>query len=136
MHFHEQLLRKGYEAYERGDVEAVMALFADDIQWHSPGRNPISGDYKGKDELLAFFGKKMELSNGTFRESMEDVLANDNQAIGLVTFLAERGAMSLQMRTVHVVQIQEGKVTEFREYYSDQHVWDAFWSANGDESSA
>jgi ketosteroid isomerase-like protein len=78
----------------------------------------------------------MDLSDGTFRERVEDVLANDNQAIGLVTFLAERGAKNLQMRTVHVVQIQEGKFTEFWEYYSDQHVWDAFWSSNGDESSA
>lgn len=136
MHFNEQLLRMGYEAYERGDVEAVMGLFADDIKWHSPGRNPVSGDYKGKDELLAFFGKKMELSGGTFRERVEDVLANDNQAIGLVTFLAERGAKTLQMRTVHVVQVQEGKVSEFWEYYSDQYMWDAFWSPNGIESSA
>lgn len=133
MHFNEELLRKGYAAYEKGDVETVMGLFADDILWHSPGRSPISGDHKGKEELMAFFGKKMELSEGTFRERVEDVLANDNQAIGLVTFLAERGRKTLQMRTVHVVKVQEGKVTQFSEYYSDQHVWDAFWSSNGDE---
>jgi hypothetical protein len=72
MHFHEQLLRKGYEAYERGDVESVMSLFSDDIKWHSPGRNPVSGHYKGKDELLALFSARrwtspMELSGRGWR---------------------------------------------------------------------
>jgi ketosteroid isomerase-like protein len=135
MHFNEELLRKGYEAYEKGDIETVISVLADDIKWHSPGRNPISGDYKGKDEVLAYFGKKMEFTDGTFRQRVEDVLANDNQAIGLVTFLAERGLKTLQMRTVHVVGVQDGKIAEFWEYRDDPYAWDKFWSSNGDKPS-
>ena len=33
-HPNEELLRKGYEAYERGDGETVESVMADEIEWH------------------------------------------------------------------------------------------------------
>jgi ketosteroid isomerase-like protein len=50
-----EILRGGYEAYQQGDVPAVLAVFAEDIAWHVPGRNPLSGDYTGHDEVVGFF---------------------------------------------------------------------------------
>jgi ketosteroid isomerase-like protein len=66
-HPNEDLLRKGYAAFVEGDLDTVMGLFTDDIKWHVPGSNPLAGDYTGKEEIGAFFGKFMELTNGTFR---------------------------------------------------------------------
>jgi ketosteroid isomerase-like protein len=37
------LIRSGYEAFASGDIEGVLAVFADDILWHVPGRGPLSG---------------------------------------------------------------------------------------------
>ena len=42
-------------------------LLADDIVWRSPGRNPLSGDYRGKDAVLALFGRLAEETGGTLR---------------------------------------------------------------------
>lgn len=55
----------------------VLNFFADDIVWHVPGRNPLSGDYKGKEEVLGFFGKLMELTQGSLKQEIHDMLAND-----------------------------------------------------------
>jgi ketosteroid isomerase-like protein len=37
-HANEELLRQGYEAFSKGDMEALAALFAHDVVWHTPGR--------------------------------------------------------------------------------------------------
>ena len=46
-----ELVKKGYEAFSAGDVEAVMSLFDDNIEWVQPGDSAISGTYHGKAEL-------------------------------------------------------------------------------------
>ncbi len=122
------VLRKGYEAYGRGDEVGVMSVLADDLVWHSLGRGPMAGDYKGKEELAAYFGKTAELSGGTFREQVLDVAGNAIRAFGLVVFSAERDGKALHTRSVHVADVEDGKITEFTEYFDDQHGWDEFWS--------
>jgi len=45
------VVKKGYEAYGRGDLDAVLRLYDDDIEWTQPGRSAISGTYHGKGEI-------------------------------------------------------------------------------------
>ena len=75
LHAHEDPLRTMYDAFAKGDVETVMGLLTD--EYHISGRSPVSGSYSGKDEVLSFVGKLMQLSGGTFRLEVEDILAND-----------------------------------------------------------
>jgi len=49
------LIISGYEAFSRGDIQSVLAVFAEDILWHVPGRGPLSRDYRGHTEVLGFF---------------------------------------------------------------------------------
>src|SRR5512143_3427453 len=79
----EALIRRGYEAFSRGDVEGALAVFADDILWHVPGRGPLSRDYHGPQEVLGFCQHFMELSQGTFRIRIDDVLAKDGKVVVL-----------------------------------------------------
>ncbi|MHA3022407.1 nuclear transport factor 2 family protein [Mycobacterium sp. BMJ-28] len=56
-----ELIRKGYEAFANGDVETVMGLFDDNVEWVQPGNSTISGTYHGKGEVgqyLARLGEK------------------------------------------------------------------------------
>ena len=64
-HPHEDTLRTVYDAFGKGDIETVMGLYTDDIEYHVSGRSPVSGIYSGKDEVLGLFGKLMERSGGT-----------------------------------------------------------------------
>jgi ketosteroid isomerase-like protein len=57
-----ELVKKGYEAFTAGDVETVMGLFDDDIEWIQPGDSAISGTYRGKAELGDYLGKLAEKS--------------------------------------------------------------------------
>jgi uncharacterized protein len=49
----------------------VEGLFADDIVFHQPGRNPTSGDYRGIDRVLGLLRTLAERSGGTFRSQVQ-----------------------------------------------------------------
>ena len=57
-----ELVKKGYEAFEAGDVETVMNLFDDNIEWVQPGNSTISGTYHGKGELGEYLSRLAEKS--------------------------------------------------------------------------
>jgi ketosteroid isomerase-like protein len=125
------LITSAYDAFSRGDIPGAMAAFAEDIIWHIPGRGPLSRDYRGHAEVLGFFGHFMELSGGTFRLQVDDVLAKGDRVVVFCTESAQRGGRSWLAPQVHVWTVKDGKATVFREYEGDQQGDDEFWSSNG-----
>lgn len=56
-HPNADLLRKGYDAFSKGDLDTIKnEVFSPDVVFHVAGRNPLSGDYRGVDEVFGFFG--------------------------------------------------------------------------------
>lgn len=55
-----EIIRRGYEAFAAGDVETVMSLFDDNIEWVQPGGSVLSGTYHGKGEVGGFLAKLAE----------------------------------------------------------------------------
>ena len=98
-------LRTVYNAFAKGDVATVMGLLTDDIQYHISGRSLVSGDYSGKDEVLGFFGKLMQLSGGTFQLEVLDILANDEHGVTLTMEWGQReGAGSIEPDRVEFLE--------------------------------
>ena len=122
-----ELIRRGYEAFAKGDMPTVLGLIAEDITWHVPGRSPLSGNYKGHEEVLGFFAKGMELSGGTLRVEADEILAEGERVVVLSTVSAERKGQSWSSPEVHVWRVVDGKAVEFREFQGDQQTEDEFW---------
>jgi uncharacterized protein len=55
-----KLIEQGYAAFSAGDVETVMSLFDDDVEWVQPGQSAVSGTYHGKAEVLEYLGRLAE----------------------------------------------------------------------------
>jgi len=60
MHPNEKLLRDADDAQIRGDVEAFVDFYADDVIVHIPGKSSFAGVYKGKDQFVELFRRFME----------------------------------------------------------------------------
>jgi ketosteroid isomerase-like protein len=106
------VVRSGYEAVERGDMEAFAALLDDGIVWHEsmPG---FEGDYHGRDEVLAFLGRMfaetgMELN----RISIDHILADDTHAVVLLEATMTIGDRHQTSRYVDVYRVRESKAIE------------------------
>ena len=126
-HSNEDLLRRGYEAFASGDTDTVLSIFAADIAWHVGGSNQTSGDYHGHQEVMGFFGKLMELSQGSFRLEIHDILANDTHGAVLATAYGERDSQTLAAREVNIWHLSDGKATEFWAFAEDQTALDKFF---------
>ena len=42
------IIQRGYEAFFAGDLDTVMSLFDDDIEWVQPGESAVSGTFHGR----------------------------------------------------------------------------------------
>jgi ketosteroid isomerase-like protein len=123
-----ELLRRGYAAYDSGDMDTINELFADDVVWHIAGRSPLSGDYIGKEQVFGFFAKLVEMSDGTSKVSVHDLLANDEHGVAIVTESATRNGQTHEGNAAHVFHLHGGQVTEFWDAQTDQSAADEFWA--------
>lgn len=73
-------------AFYAGDTKApIRELFTDDIAWHVPGDNAISGDYRGINEVLGYFVRRRDHAAGSFRMHPRETLIGDCSHIGVLT---------------------------------------------------
>ncbi len=122
------LLRKGYEAFAKGDIATLRELFSEDVVWHMPSNNLLSGEHRGRDAVFAMFARIAELSGGTARIEVHDVLANDEHAVALIRVTASRQGRQLDSSEVEVYHVSNGKITEAWNFFQDQRAYDEFWS--------
>jgi ketosteroid isomerase-like protein len=110
-HPNAEALKKGYAAFATGDMGTVTALFADDIAWHQAGTSPIAGDFSGKDAVLGTFARLFEVTGGTFKQEIHDVIANDDHVVVLAESSWER-PHPYRGRAVHVWHVKDGIAQE------------------------
>jgi hypothetical protein len=41
------VVRRGYEAFNTGDMDTLTELFEPGASWHTPGRSSLAGDHQG-----------------------------------------------------------------------------------------
>ena len=122
------IIRNAYANFARGNIRAVFAAFDAAITWHVPGHSPLSGDYRGHDEVGAFFRRTMQLSGGAFGIDVHNILADGDLVVALVTVKAQRNGISASFPEVHVWTLNSGRAVAFREYQGDEQREDQFWS--------
>ena len=128
-HPNEDIVRQGYKAFGEGDMDTLSSLFAPDAVHSTPGNNPLSGEYKGIDNILAYYGKLFELSDGTFSAELQNTKAEgDDRVVATHRNKAQRGGKTLDQDETLTFTIAGGKFTRLVEKHSDPAAYDAFWS--------
>jgi uncharacterized protein len=123
------IMRRGYEAFNRGDMETLTELFDESAVWHLPGRSSMATDYQGREAILAYFGRLGQETGGTFRAELEDLLADgDDRVVGIQRSTAERDGKHLNVGDCIVFRLKDGRITDGREHFHDLYAWDEFWS--------
>jgi len=125
MHPNEQMLRDGDEAQARGDVEAFIGNFADDVVVHIPGKSSFAGVYKGKEQFVELFTRFMERApEYTFEPHA--YFADDEHGVNLQRSHYKRGDETLDSNDTFVCHFQGGKISEFWLFSEDEAAVDAF----------
>lgn len=124
-----ELIRRGHEAFSRGDLSWVRGSVAEDVEWLPTGTFPgLEGVYRGVDAIdkwMATIRAEWE----EFEVSLEEVLREEAEVIVIVERLWGRGRESgaeAEMRVFSVYRFNaEGKVTRRQAFTSREAALEA-----------
>ena len=123
------VVRRGYEAFNAGDMKTLTELFDESAVWHLPGRSSFAKDYQGRDAILAYFGQLGQETGGTFRATLQHLFeSEDGRVIGVHHNSGERDGKRLDVGCCLVFELEDGRVVDGREHFFDLYAWDEFWS--------
>lgn len=127
-HPNSTLIRKLYESRNRGDLDGVRSMLAEDIVWHEPELGTEhTGDLHGLDAVLGMIGEAGKLTNGTFCLVPTEVVANGEHAVAMVDWSAERDGRRLEGKEVAIYRIRAGRVVEVSFHQDDTDLDKQFW---------
>jgi ketosteroid isomerase-like protein len=126
----EQVIREAYAAFGRGDVDGYLQACARDFTFHVPGTGGISGVWARRQGLHDLAAKALAISAGTFREDVEDVLANDRHAVVLARHRLQRDGLPKEYRTAHVYEVRNGQLARCFEYPADSAAFHEAWGSS------
>lgn len=124
-----QVARDIYAAFGSGDIPAMLALLADDIEWEHPGPSeiPWAGSFRGHDGVASFFAAIIE--NADFLEFEPQTFVADGDhvvVLGVEALRNKENDRQWQTEWCHDYTIKDGKVTRFREITNTAAVAEAF----------
>ena len=122
-------IRGLFQAFRDRDLAAIQAAIPEHAVWHFPGRRgALAGSHRGRDAILAFLGKAVSLTEGTFRFEVEDVMASDTSAVAIFRGSGQRQGRTLDNPTCLRMRIQNGTIVEIWEFVWDLYAVDEFWA--------
>ena len=123
------ITRDASAAPGRGDTSTLRDEFlAENVVWHVAGTGPPARAHQGVEEVRAVLARVSELTSGSIRPELHDVLASTDHSLALATIHAQRAGKQIQLNLVHVIHGDNGKATEVRTPTSDPAGAAAFWS--------
>jgi ketosteroid isomerase-like protein len=124
------LVRKGYAAFSAGDAATLSVLMSPDVVHIVAGSSPLSGPHKGIEAVLTMYGQLAELSAGTIKVDLQDVVSDGgNRVIAIHRSSGTRpDGRSLSMQEALLFTISDGKVVEIQDFFADIEAQDAFWA--------
>lgn len=123
--------RRAYELFKAGDIESLLDLYTDDVDWETPKVEnvPQTGKRKGKQEMLEF----MSLVGPDYSENLHfeprEFIAQGNKVVILGDYGWRINATGKEYTSdwVHVCTFNDdGKITSFKEYLDTAAARDAY----------
>jgi ketosteroid isomerase-like protein len=119
-HPNQELISAAYDAFGRGDVEALGATWTDDVAWHLAGTHQLAGEHEGRDAVMAFLGRILEITGGTFRVELQNAHADDHSGYSLHKSTATRDGATIESWTVLGYRFTDGRVSQIWTFPYDQ----------------
>ena len=122
------LVRRGYEAFAKGDIETLKTLFSADANWHALAAGVLPGNYRGVKAILGFFGQLAHETDGTMRVEPLTMAATGDHVFVLQRITGTRKGKTLDVKAVLFFTVANGVVTEVNDFQGDYPTFAHFWS--------
>jgi ketosteroid isomerase-like protein len=120
------LTRRVFAAFGK-DAKAISAAMARDVVWRVPGRTVMSGEYRGRRNVVEFLRRTGLETGGTYRSRLHTVFADDDWAIAIYRAIGSRNGIELDVEQALVIRIEDGLWREVTAVPLDSG-FERFWS--------
>ena len=117
-----RIVKDAFAAIGRGDMQGLLALSAEDIEWIIPGEDwPLAGTHRGHaglEDLLQEANETVE----TFHPEPPEFVAQGDRVL-VIGFAAGRIKATnrrFEDHWIFAITVRNGKVTKIREYIDTQ----------------
>jgi uncharacterized protein len=117
-----QIAKAFFAAVERGDMQALQSLCAEDFEWIIPGRDwPLAGTRRGYEGLADLFQTHAEKMETSFMEAREFVVQGDRVlVVGFARGRIKATNKPFEDDWVFAMTVRNRKLTHLREYVDTQ----------------
>jgi len=120
------LTRRVFAAFGK-DAKAISAALSREIVWRVPGNTIMSGEYRGRREVVEFLRRTGLETGGTYRSSLHTVFANDDWAIAIYRAVGSRNGIDLDVDQAFVIRCADGMRQEVTAVPLDG-AFERFWA--------
>jgi ketosteroid isomerase-like protein len=113
----ERIVHDGYEAFNRGDLEAALTNLDPNIEWWPAADELVIEPYRGHEGYRTLFGEARE-GVPDLRAEIEELFVVGDRAVACIRFWGrgrESGA-PVEIRETHVARLRDGLIIEVHEY--------------------
>ena len=115
-----ELIKRAYAAFQRNDMQAVLDLFADDVDFRHPMSTaiwPWAGNRRGRAQVAEFFAGLVEVEEFEHIEA-RDFIAQGDKVVVLFfeRFRVKATGRRVDNELVQVFTLREGKVVQLCVY--------------------
>lgn len=114
-----KIVQQAYANFESGDIESLLGLLSDDIQWQLPDIEnvPFAGTRQGREAVMQFFSSLAEAQE-VLEFDPRDFIASENKVVvlGHYQWRVKATGQEYGGDWAHVFTVRDGKVAGFHEY--------------------
>ncbi len=121
-------LKQAHEAFQKQDLDTVFSIFAEDMTWIVPGRNLMSGTFKGREGVLESFGNLFRETDAYWAHPL-DYFGSDSHAALVAHVRAKRKGKMLDCQEILLFRIDaEGRFSHCWHLALDEEAWHDFFT--------
>ena len=112
-----QVAQNAYDAFQAGDIQAILAMLDEDVEWKVPDTLPHGGDFRGPEGAGQFFQGLAEKWED-LHVHIDHLVASGNHAVGIGHAHGRlQGVGEAGYGFAHLFTVDDaGKVKSFHEY--------------------
>ena len=121
------VVNRVYAGFAVGDINAVIATFADDIEWTEAAGYPYAGTFVGADAIVTNVFMRLGAEWDGYRAEPDLVISDGDQVAvrGWYSGTYKQTGKSFRARFVHWYTVTDGKIASFEQVVDSGKVNEA-----------
>lgn len=115
-----QVVQRAYDNFKSGDIESLVGLMSDNIEWQLPAVEniPFTGKRNGRESISQFFASVAENQEALEFEPKEFIEQGDRViALGHYRWRIASTGRQYDSDFVHIFTVRDGQIVSFTEYF-------------------